>query len=247
MSLSEEYKRHFAWRSWSEAMDLLPPLEGKVVLDLGCGIGDQAAELSGRGARMIGIDAKEELLATARSRKIPNAEFRRGDLRTLRDVGIVDGIWSSFAAAYVPELAPTLAQWRQHLNPDGWVALVEIDNLFGHEPMELATISLLEAYARDALDGDRYDFHMGGKLRAHLERAGFTIADSRTLADRELSFDGPAGPDVLESWNSRLERMHALKRFCGERFEHVRMELLATLSRDDHRSLAKVYSCVGRL
>lgn len=247
MSLSDEYNRQFAWRPWSEVIALLPPLGGRIVLDLGCGIGDLAAELAQRGARVIGIDANDELLASAQSRSIPNAEFRRGDLRALRDVGTVDGIWSSFAAAYVPELAPTLVQWRRHLNPEGWVALTEIDNLFGHEPLEEGTRSLLQAYARDALARDRYDFHMGRKLRAYLERAGFTIADSRTLADKELCFDGPAEPDVLDSWNSRLERMNELKRFCGDMFEHVRADFLAALSRDDHRALAKVYLCIGTL
>jgi SAM-dependent methyltransferase len=247
VSLSNEYRRQFAWRSWSEALDLLPPLDGRIVLDLGCGIGDQAAELAKRGARVIGIDANDELLATARSRMIPNAEFRHGDLRALHDVGTVDGIWSSFAAAYVPELAPTLAQWRRHLNPRGWVALTEIDDLFGHEPVEQGTRSLLDAYARDALARDRYDFYMGRKLQIHLERAGFTIADSRTLADKEFCFAGPAEPDVLESWSSRLERMSALRGFCGERFERVRADFLSALSRNDHRAVAKVYCCLGTL
>ncbi len=194
---------------------------------------------------MIGIDANEELLAAARARNIPNAEFRCGDLRTLHDVGSVDGIWSSFAAAYIPDLAPTLVSWRRHLNPHGWVALTEVDNLFGHEPLEAATRSLLEAYARDALEADRYDFHMGSKLRTHLERAGFTILDSRTLSDRELCFDGPAEAEVLESWKSRLQRMNVLRTFCGTMFEQVRADFLTTLSRDDHRSVAKVYSCVA--
>ncbi len=247
MTLSDEYGRQFSWRPWSEVMALLPPLDGKTVLDLGCGIGDQAAELVERGARVIGIDTNEELLTTAQSRRIPNAEFRRGDMQTPRNVGSVDGIWSSFAAAYVPDLAPTLAHWRQHLKPDGWVALTEVDNLFGHEPIEPATESLLEAFARDALAARRYDFHMGRKLRAHFERAGFTITDLRTHPDKELSFDGPADPGVLESWNRRLERMKTLRKFCGEMFERVRTDFLAALSHEDHRSLAKVYSCIGTL
>lgn len=125
--------------------------------------------------------------------------------------------------------------------------LTEIDDLFGHEPLEPGTRSILDAYARDALARDRYDFHMGRKLQTHLERAGFTIADSRMVPDKELCFDGPAEPDVLESWISRLARMDALRRFCGETFERVRMDFLAALSREDHHSLAKVYSCFGTL
>ena len=247
MTLSDEYKRQFAWRSWSGAMDLLPPLAGKPVLDLGCGIGDQAALLATRGARVLGVDSNEELLAAARARGIPNAEFRSGDIRELRDINLVDGIWCSFAPAYMPDLLTKLASWKQRLNPGGWVALTEVDDLFAHEPVEAQTRSLLAAYARDALAANRYDFHMGRKLRWHLERAGFTIAHSRTLVDEELCFDGPAGSDVIGAWRSRLERMKLLKDFCGAAFEHVRDDLLAALSRADHHSLAKVYYCVGVL
>ena len=171
MSLSDEYKRQFAWRAHSQVMDLLPSLAGRTVLDLGCAIGDQAAELAKRGARVIGVDSNRELLATAQSRGIPDADFRIGDLKTLGDLGIVDGIWCSFAPAYIPELAPTLAAWKRHLSAGAWVALTEIDDFFGHEPVETSTSSLLAAYARDALAANRYDFHMGRKLRPHLEQA----------------------------------------------------------------------------
>jgi SAM-dependent methyltransferase len=247
MSLSDEYKRQFAWRPWSEVIALLPPLGGKTVLDLGCGIGDQAAVLADRGARVVGVDTNQELLAVARSRGIPNAEFRIADLRTLDDVGCFDGIWCSFAAAYVPDLGPTLTCWKQHLNPQGWIALTEIDDLFGHVPVEPRTSSLLAAYAQDALAANRYDFHMGRKLRSHLEQAGFTVGDSRILVDEELSFDGPAAPEVLDAWRDRLNRMKGLNNFCGAMFERVRDNFLEALSHPDHHSLAKVYGCIGTL
>jgi SAM-dependent methyltransferase len=247
MSLSDEYKRQFGWRAWSEVIDLLPSLDGRTVLDLGCGIGDQAAELAKRGARVIGVDSNDELLATAQSRGIPNAKFRCGDIRGLHDVGVADGIWCSFAAAYVPDLGPTLAGWRQHLNPGGWIALTEVDNLFGHEPIEPRTRSLLLTYAEEAFAANRYDFQMGRKLRTHLERAGFTVADSRTLVDKELCFDGPADSDVLDSWKARLDRMKVMRDFCGAMFGRLQDDFLTTLSRADHHSLAKVYYCMGTL
>ena len=247
MSLSDEYRRQFAWRSCSQVMDLLPSLAGKTVLDLGCGIGDQAAELAKRGARVVGVDSNQALLATAQRRGIPNAEFRIGDLTALDDLGLVDGIWCSFAAAYVPELVPTLAGWRQHLNTGGWIALTEIDNLFGHEPVEALTSSLLASYARDALAASRYDFHMGRKLRHHLERAGFTVVDSRVLPDAEFCFDGPADSEVLASWTARLDRMRVLRDFCGASFERVRADFLSALLLADHRSVAKVYCSIATL
>jgi len=87
------------------------------------------------------------------------------------------------AAAYVPDLGPALTCWKQHLNLQGWVALIEIDDLFGHAPVAPGTSSLLAAYAQDALAANRYDFHMGRKLRSHLEQAGFTVVDSRIVVD----------------------------------------------------------------
>jgi 2-polyprenyl-3-methyl-5-hydroxy-6-metoxy-1,4-benzoquinol methylase len=245
VTLASEYKRQFAWRRWSEVMDRLPPLGGKTVLDLGCGIGDQAAQLAERGAHILGLDTNTELLVAARS--IPNAEFRNGDIKTLDALGLFDGIWCSFAAAYVPDLGPTLARWRKHLAPRGWIALTEIDDLFGHEPLLPNTTSLLLAYAQDALVANRYDFHMGRKLATHLERAGFSVTDMWTLPDRELSFDGSADADVLAAWKSRFDRMNGLRAFCGEAFDLVRDDFLAALSRPDHRSSAKVYVCIAML
>jgi SAM-dependent methyltransferase len=247
MTLASEYKRQVAWRRWSEVMDRLPPLDGKTVLDLGCGIGDQAAQLAERGARVLGLDMNTELLLAAQARSIPNAEFRNGDIKTLDVPGVFDGIWCSFAAAYVPDLGPTLARWRQHLAPQGWIALTEIDDLFGHEPLLPNTTSLLLAYAQDALVANRYDFHMGRKLPSHLERAGFSTIDTRTLPDGELSFDGSADADVLAAWKSRFDRMNGLKAFCGEAFDLVRDDFLTALSRPDHRSSAKVYVCIAML
>ena len=246
-NLSAEYERQFALRPWSQLLDLLPDVSGKLVLDLGCAIGDQTAELVARGARVIGLDADEALLSTAQVRGLVNAEFRAADLREPLEVdGLVDGIWSSFAAAYFPDLGSRLREWKRHLGPDGWIALTEIDDLFGHEPVSLETNALLAEHARDALASGRYDFHMGHKLQAHLESAGFVIEKAIVIDDREFSFDGPAAPEVLTAWTARLDRMRGLQRFCGASFEHVREDLLAALRSPNHRSTATVHCCLAR-
>ena len=247
MSLADEYRRQAAWRPWQEIFALLPPLEGRVVLDLGCGIGDQALALAARGARVIGFDSSEELLLEARARTIPGAEFHAADLRSDFDPGVAaDGIWSSFAAAYFPDLPAALSRWSRHLVPGGFVALTEIDDLFGHEPLGDAARALLDAYAREALTADRYDFHMGRKLATYLERAGLIVERQAALEDRELAFDGPALPEVLDAWRRRLARMPLLHAFCGERYGAVRDGLLACLTDAGHRSRARVHVCLAR-
>lgn len=246
MSLARDYRRQWAWRDWPRVLDALPPLAGKLVLDLGCAVGDQAAALAARGARVIGVDVNEELLAEARSRSIGGVEFRLLDLRTLPDLGVVaDGIWSSLAPAYFPDLPRVLESWAGHLRPGGWIALTEIDDLWAHEPLGAEARAIFDAYAREALEAGRYDFRMGRKLGASLEACGFTVGRTMTLEDRELSFAGPAPPEILEAWAGRLDRLKPLQELCGERFADVRAELLRCLARPDHRSAAKVVCCIA--
>lgn len=245
MSLASEYRKQFDWRNWSTIFDALPPLQGQTVLDLGCAVGDLAAEFVARGARVIGVDMNEELLGEARSRQLSNAEFRTHDLRTLPDLGIAaDGIWCSFAAAYFPDLPTVLTAWAKNLRSGGWIALTEIDDLFGHEPLSVPTRALFTAYAERVLTAG-YDVHMGRKLRGHLEHSGFSVTKMMTLDDQELSFSGPARPDVLEGWRARFDRMKLLRDVCGSDFDRVQKEFLGCLTRADHASVAKVYCCIA--
>ena len=246
MSLADEYKQQFRWRDWATIFDGLPALQGQTILDLGCGVGDLAAEFVNRGARVIGVDINEELLREARSRGLPNAEFRAGDLRALPDFRIVaDGLWCSFAAAYFPALPTALTAWARSLRSGGWIALTEIDDLFGHEPLSARTQELVRSYAAAAFAAGGYDFHMGRKLRAHLEEAGFTVSKTLVVEDQELSFSGPARPEVLDAWRSRFNRMKLFRDFCGQDIDRVEEEFLGCLMRADHESAAKVYCCIA--
>ena len=65
MSLSADYERQRAWRAWPTVFAALPPLGGRTVLDVGCGVGDQAAGLAERGACVVGFDLNEDLLGVA--------------------------------------------------------------------------------------------------------------------------------------------------------------------------------------
>ena len=244
MSLADDYRRQLPWRSWTTVLDALPSLASSTVLDLGCAVGDQAALLASRGARVIGIDANEELLAAAQARDIPNAEFRRGDLRSVEYEGLVDGIWCSFASAYLTNLTPVLVRWRSLLRPGGWIALIEVDDLFAHSPLSPQTASLLDRYVAHALENGWYDFRMGRKLARYLRGAGYEVVRELTLPDAELAFNGPAPPDVLEAWRARFARMKALQEYCGPHFAQVRDEFLACLTLEDHRAGVTVPCCL---
>ncbi len=243
MSLAEEYARQERWRRWDEALAHVPVRGGQTVLDLGCGVGQVAARLARLGARVIGVDANEELLAAARVRH-PEVHFERMDLADLRPAtfGRVDGIWSSFAVAYFPDLVATLRRWGECLTPGGWIALVEIDDLFGHEPRppEVAE-DLRRFYA-----ASRYDFESGRKLEPSARIAGYQVLHVGDLPDGELSFAGPAPEDVLEAWRRRFERMTGLRKSLGERAGDIERCVLEALASPGHRSTARVVLVVGR-
>ena len=246
MSLADDYSDQFRWRDWSTALNALPPLAGQTVIDLGCAVGDLAAEFVKRGAHVVGLDLNDELLQVARSRGLANADFRLGDLRSLPQLEMAaDGLWCSFAAAYFPRLSETLPTWLANVKPGGWVALTEIDDMFAHEPLSARTKTLLDEFVNEALDAERYDFRMGRKLGDCLERAGLTVTETLWLADQELAFDGPASAGVSDAWRSRFERMQLLRQACGTEFDRVRDEFIACLSHSAHRAQARVCCCIA--
>lgn len=139
MTLLEEYKKQFAWRGWERVLSNCPIRQDQYVLDLGCGPGDISAELIARGARVIGIDANNELLAAAR-KQCPTGLFENQDLNNLKlSENSFNGLWSSFTVAYLTSLEKTILSWLQFLANDAWVCIVEIDDLLGHDPLPKVT------------------------------------------------------------------------------------------------------------
>ena len=247
MDIAAQYERQFAWRDWQTAYRGLPNLRGKKVLDLGCAVGTQSKVLAELGATVVGVDFHPELLAVARSKSISGATFLLGDIRDNFPDESFDGIWSSFVAAYFPDLEPVLRRWRSALKPGGWLALTEVDDLFGHEPLPAPTAQTLKTFTTDALVAKRYDFSMGSKLAAQMKLAGFHGVKELSLNDRELSFTGPASREILDAWAARFDRMKFLQATVGKEFERLRKDFLECLAHPEHRATATVCFCVGFL
>lgn len=246
MSLAAEYRQQFQWRQWKLIFENLPLQSGQTILDLGCGIGDQARELASRGCRVTGLDGSQELIDAAVLEQTPDCQFLMCNLEKPPNFAIsVDGIWCSFVAAYFTDFVCLLRRWTPLLKPGGWIAITEIEDLFGHIPLSPRTRWFLQRLADDALAADRYDFHMGSKLQGYLEQAGFSISRLLMLPDKELSFSGPATPEVVDAWRKRFQRLPHLRALCGPEFSAVQTEFLSCLSRPNHLSTAKVISCIA--
>jgi SAM-dependent methyltransferase len=240
--LSAQYERAERWRHRDEALTRIPLQAGQRILDLGCGVGQVAARLHRLGAQVIGVDGNEELLEAARTR-YPEVRFEKLDLGELTPAsfGQVDGVWASFVAAYLSNLESAVARWSDCVVPGGWVALVEMDDLFGHQPLPSSIRDQIDEFYGSARAGGRYDFQCGHRLAGAAARAGLTIIHEGTLPDDELSFQGPAPTDVLEAWRLRLQRMAGLKGFLGARFPEFERSFLQALAAPNHRSQTRVF------
>lgn len=84
--------------------DLLPSTaNGDRLLEIGCGTGHWSAFFAERGFRVTGLDISAAMLTMARGRRIPGAEFCRGDAAS---VPFPDGTFDVAAAITVLEFVP---------------------------------------------------------------------------------------------------------------------------------------------
>ena len=109
---------------------LLPGDLGRCeILDAGCADGAHAAWLAGRGARVTGVDVSPAMVAAARRRAVPGAEFLVADLarRLPFPDGRFDGAVCSLTLHYLDDMAPALAELARVLRPAGWL-VVSVDH-----------------------------------------------------------------------------------------------------------------------
>ena len=95
-------------------LELMGDVQGKRVLDAGCGGGFYSLWLSEKGAKVIGIDGSEEMIKIAKgkaSKRMLNAEFIVGDISELRiEDGLFDLVLSTLVLMDMKELDKTISE-----------------------------------------------------------------------------------------------------------------------------------------
>ncbi len=114
-----------SYAAWAKApsarligfLGLLPP--GGMILELGCGAGNHAAEILARGFRLRATDGSPEMAEIASRRLNHPVDVMRFDELDEREV--FDGVWASACLLHVPkpELAGILTRIHRALKADG--------------------------------------------------------------------------------------------------------------------------------
>ena len=251
MGVLEQYLLQDKWRDTEAMLGHLPIEKGQTVLDLGCGPGLVSARLASHCERVIGIDLNSEFLEAARRQCPSNCQFLEADLEDLNvsDLTPVDGLWSRFTAAYFPNFAPVLEQWAACVRPAGWLALIEIDDLFtGHHPLPVDTQNAFEEFMDHARSNGHMDFCMGRRLSEVCRIVGLEVVSEHSWKDPELAFDGVASPEIVNAWRQRFNRMPMMRAFFGaDKFDHITESFLNTISSPEHYSTASVVMVTARL
>jgi len=115
----KRYKRPALLVQW---LKLLP--ERAVLLDLGCGAGQDSRHLAKRGHHVIGLDRTMPLLQFADGR-IPSVPLILADIRALPlRADSLDGVWAAASLIHLPKRAvqSVLTEPRHLVKPQGFFA-----------------------------------------------------------------------------------------------------------------------------
>lgn len=151
------------------------PVEGKQVLDIGCGVGGVDFLLAQRfGARpVVGVDVEDTVLEIARSRAAQRGlagitEFRKVTPGPLPFAdGKFDLVFSKDSLVHIPDKHALMREIHRVLKPGGWFAAS--DWLISHDGDPSPAM-------KDYIAAEGLDFGMASprRYRDALEKAGFT-------------------------------------------------------------------------
>ncbi|MBT3255471.1 MAG: methyltransferase domain-containing protein [Deltaproteobacteria bacterium] len=155
--------------------------DGMEVMDLACGSGQvtrQMAEVCPT-ARILGVDASEDLLAEAarlqEASPFPNLTFCKGDVYDLSVLAQerFDYVYVRLLFQHMSQPRKALTSIRKSLKPGGILCVVDVDDdwlMLEPEPMSLRAFNLAAANGQANKGGDR---HVGRHLPGYMHDVGF--------------------------------------------------------------------------
>jgi trans-aconitate methyltransferase len=221
-------------------VELLDPLPGERILDLGCGDGALTLSLMEAGAEVVGVDGSAEMIGAARAAGI--------------DAHVVDGHRLAFDAEFDAVFSNAALHWMKR--PDEVIAGVAralkpggrfVGEMGGHGCVAAVVTALLAVLERRGINGKAlipWYFPTPGDYTQRLERGGFDV-DTMLHFPRPTplpgdvtgwldTFAGPFLADVADPDETKAEAAELLRpSLCDEHgnwtVDYVRLRFSATL------------------
>lgn len=189
------------------------PLEGKLALEVGTGLGYFARRLQERGVRVTATDIAPTLVDRVRSSL--GCEARVADALRLEDqfaAESFDLVLSSECIEHTPDPAAAIGQMARVLRPGGWLTL-STPNVVWQPVVRLASRLKLRPF--DGLE----NFTSWRGLRRTLHSAGMEVVAERGLHLIPFQF-----------------KLHRLSRWCDNRLQLLRAGMInvCVLARKTH-------------
>lgn len=167
------YKHHagFVPELGMPVVEMLAPQPGERILDLGCGEGTLTERLAALGSVVVGVDASEDFIASAKARGL---DARVADGHALPFSAEFDAVFSNAALHWMTDPDAVIAGVARALKPGG-----RFVGEFGGAGNVARIVSALEATLnRRGFDGhaaNPWYFPTPEEYQAKLERHGFTV------------------------------------------------------------------------
>lgn len=170
---AQEYNKHASFVSALAlpVVDLLAPIEGEEILDLGCGDGTLALEIQKSGARVTGIDLSHEMVEGARAKGIDAMVM---SVTELEFKNRFDAVFSNAVLHWVKESEKAVCSIYDALKPDGRF----IAEFGGFGNCKSAVDAMKEVFNNHPVFGafeDPWYFPSVEEYRALLESHGFRV------------------------------------------------------------------------
>ncbi len=205
-----DQKHEFVSKFGGSLVEILAPQKAEIILDLGCGTGDLAHEITKLGANVIGADASKEMIQQAKT-KYKGIEFTVQDATQMNEQQQFDAVFSNAALHWIKQPKIVVQNVYNALKTNGrFVAemggngnIASIVNAIKQSMDELGY-----PYIEDYFP---WYFPTEEEYREILQKAGFQIK-MMTLFERPTPL---IGEDGIRNW---------LNMFSDNIFHHLSIE-----------------------
>ncbi|MCJ7840025.1 methyltransferase domain-containing protein [Lederbergia sp. NSJ-179] len=176
-------------------VELLAPKAGERILDLGCGTGDLANQLTDLGAQVVGIDQSENMIQEAKE-KYPHITFHVEDATALPYRNEFDAVFSNATLHWIKSPKQALTCIYDALKPGGRF----VAEFGGENNVEWIINAVLDQFKKQGIeDGDKripWYFPSIGEYTSLMEEVGFRVTFAQHF-DRPTPLEGSHG---LKNW-----------------------------------------------